>query len=243
MVDRESSGILRRLVTQWDHVNAELARLQSTAEVRPENGYDVFQIVDTGATTVAAFELLPVVFNLPERANHVSPNLFVVIKGRLLFDRKEYSEREILATSAFGTQAAYFRRTPGGLDHVYGAHYDFALDEIGHPVFHGQMRSYVDLAAHVKSQYSIQGEVSDSVKGVLRNVRVPTAQMDVFSMFIELCADHLLYEKSGPEEKDAFNSLLSRSVFCQGAAFQLPRLATEEARTCYRARHWYPAIA
>jgi hypothetical protein len=242
MVDRESNGILRRLVTQWGHMQAELTRLQSTAEVRPENGYDVFQFWETGSTTVATFELLPVVFNLPERGDDHNNDLFVVVKGRLSFDRKEYSERDILATHDFGTQVAYFRRTSAGLNHVYGAHYDFALDEIGHPVFHGQMKSYLDLADHVKTQYSVQGDVTDLVNGLLRNVRVPTAQMDVFSLFIELSADHLLYEKSGPEEKDAFNSLLNRSVFCQGAAFQLPRLGTEEARTCYRARHWYPAI-
>jgi hypothetical protein len=78
---------------------------------------------------------------------------------------------------------------------------------------------------------------------MLRNVRVPTAQMDVFSLFVELCADHLLYEQSGPEEREAFNSLLHRSAFCRGAALRLPQLATEEARACYRARHWYPAIA
>ena len=244
MVDRESNGILRRLVTQWGHVQAEITRLQPTAEVRPDNGYDVFRYVETGSATVAKFDLLPVVFNLPERADDHKVDLFVVVKGWLSFGREEYSERDILATHDFATQVAYFKRTPKALTHVYGAHYDFSLDHVGHPVFHGQMRSYPELAEHVKQSYGINDDgLVDCVKGLLRTVRVPTAQMDVFSLFVELCADHLLYEKSGPEEKDAFNSLLRRSVFCQGAAFQLPQLATEEARMCYRARHWYPAIA
>jgi hypothetical protein len=67
--------------------------------------------------------------------------------------------------------------------------------------------------------------------------------MDVFSFFIQLCADHLVYANSGGDEKAAFNSLLEKNEFWQGAAFQLPRLQSSEAYTCYRSRHWYPEIA
>src|SRR5436309_336250 len=107
MVDRESNRILRRLVTQWDHVRAELERLQSAAEVRPDKGHDVFQFSDTGSTSVATFDLLPVVFNLPERADDHNIDLYVVVKGRLSFDRNEYSQRDVLATHDFATKVAY----------------------------------------------------------------------------------------------------------------------------------------
>jgi hypothetical protein len=61
------------------------------------NGYDVFQFLETGSATVATLELLPVVFNLPERADHLNTDLFVVVKGKLSFDRREYSERDVLS--------------------------------------------------------------------------------------------------------------------------------------------------
>ncbi len=243
MVDRESNGILKRLVSQWDHLKAEIERLQSAAEVRPGDGYQVFQPVDSEAEGVAAFEIQPSVFNLPERANDVSMDLFVVVEGRISFRRREFAEENVLATHSFATKVAYFRHRSTSLVHVYGAHYDFSLDELGHPVFHAEMRGYPELAEYVKECYGVGNAVDDRVTGLLKNVRVPTAQMDVFSVFVQLCADHLLYTDSGPEEKAAFNSLLQRSAFCKGAAYQMPHLQTEEARTCYRSRHWYTAIA
>jgi hypothetical protein len=243
MVDRETNGILKRLVSEWEHLKVEMERLRSSAAVRPGDGYKVFQAVDSQSTDVASFTLSRVVFNVPERANDQSIDLFVVVEGRLSFKRKDFAERDVLATHEFATKVAYFRRTPSALTHVYGAHYDFALNELGHPVFHGQMRGYPEFAEAVKASYSIDHDVIDCVGGLLRSVRVPTAQMDVFSFFIQLCADHMLYSKSGPEEKAAFNSLLARGAFCQGAAFQVPRLESDDARSCYRSRHWYPSIA
>lgn len=243
MVDRDSSGMLKRLVTQWDHFRLQLERLRSAAEVKPRDAQRVFVPAPSPNAGAVNFTLSPIVFNVPERADHLNLDLFVVVHGRLSFDRKAYNDRKILATHDFATKVAYFRRTSTSLQHVYGAHYDFSLNELGHPVFHGQMRSYLELAEAVKQQYSVDREVVDSVGAVLRNVRVPTAQMDVFSFFIQLCADHLLYEKSGNDEKAAFNSLMQKGDFCQGAAFQLARLQVEAAYTCYRSRHWYPEIA
>jgi hypothetical protein len=241
MMDSDGNGILRKLVSNWDHLKLQFQRLHSTAEARPADGWELFQQVPAVSPTLASFKLSPVVFNLPERANHVSTDLFVVVEGILSFERSEFIERNVLVTHDFGTKVAYFRRSSNSLDHVFGAHYDFSLGEIGHPAFHGQLRSYLELSEKVKSCYHIDEAVVDCVRGLLKTVRVPTAQMDVFSLFVQLGADHLLYNKSGPEEKAAFNSLLQRS-FCQGAAFRVPGLETEEARTCYRARHWYPAI-
>jgi hypothetical protein len=244
VVDRESGGILRTLVRQWNEVTAELPRLRPSAEVKPTDGHAIFRVTSNPGSPVVAFDIRPVVFSLPERGyHHESKELFVVVKGDLSFVRQEFTDSGKLTTHKFGTQVAYFRRGNEVLTHVYGAHYDFALNELGHPVFHAQMRSFAELSSHVVEQYGYDGEVEDLVKGLLRTVRIPTAQLDAFSLFVQICADHLLYDKSGPEAKAAFNSLLEKSKFCQGAAGQLPRLATEEARSCYRARHWYPAIA
>jgi hypothetical protein len=244
MVDRESGGILRRLVDQWNDVTAELPRLHPAAEVKPVDGYAIFQTATSESPDVASFEIRPVVFNFPERGSHrENDELFVVVKGRLSFGRQELMETGRLVVHDFGTQVGYFRRKNHALTHVYGAHYDFALDEVGHPVFHAQMSSFLELSACIVEQYGYDGEAHDSVAGVLRSVRVPTAQLDAFSLFVQICADHLIFSKSGPEEKAAFNSLVAKSMFCQGAAGRVARLSTDEARVCYRAPRWYPAIA
>jgi hypothetical protein len=242
MVDRESSGMLKRLVTEWDDFRLQLERLRSAAQVRPRDAQQVFQMAASPNEGVANFRLTPIVFNLPERADDLSMDLFVAVEGRLSFNRNEYKDRKILATHDFQTKVAYFRRTPTKLQHVFGAHFDFSLNELGHPVFHGQMRGYPELAEAVKQHYNVDREVMDCVCGLLRTVRIPTAQMDVFSFFIQLCADHLLHANSGGDEKAAFNSLLKKSEFWQGAAFQLPRLQTADACRCYRSSHWYPEI-
>jgi hypothetical protein len=243
MVDRESSGILRRLVTQWNEITAELPRLHAAAEVKPADGYAIFQPAAAPGADIALFEIRPVVFNVPERGSHHESNeLFVVVRGRLSFQRQDFADTGRLVTHDFGTQVAYFRRKKDSLTHVYGAHFDFALDELGHPLFHAQMSSFADLSPCITEHYGYGGPVDDAVGRVLRSVRLPTAQLDAFSFFVQICADHLIYNKSGPEEKAAFNSLVEKSKFCRGAAGQVPRMSTEDARLCYRSPHWYPAI-
>lgn len=217
-----------------------LQRLNAAAEVRPSDGFCVFQPTAVTREDVVEFDFKPVVFNGPERAPGLSTNLFVVVEGRLSFRRDLYQSEDLLATHSFSTRAAYFRQKGNGADHIYGAHYDFALDELGHPVFHSQMRSLNDMWVHVMKHYELDGMSDDRIDGILRTVRVPTAQMDVFSFFVQLCADHLLFGQSGPEERDAFSVLLKKSAFMKGAGYQAVRLSNEPARSCYRACHWYP---
>lgn len=130
----------------------------------------------------------------------LNADLFIVAEGRLSLSRQLFAEHGLMQTRDFSTRVGYFRRVPGLLEHVFGAHYDFSRDELGHPAFHGQMRSFSTFSTHVHEQYGIEGGVSDYLAGVLKTVRLPTAQMDMFSLFLQLCADHLLYSGSGNEE-------------------------------------------
>lgn len=242
-MDRVATLILQRLVGEWDEVSTALARLNAVAEVRPSDGWSVFHPVAGPVTDIVGFNFGPAVFNVPERATHVSADLFVVVDGRLAFRRDLFNREDILATDSFSTRAAYFRRNGNHSDHIYGAHYDFALDECGHPVFHCQMRSFAEMWGAVNKNYGIGGDADDRVKGILQTVRVPTAQMDVFSFFLQLCADHLLFRNSGRDERAAFNLLLEKSSFIRGAGYQASRLASGAAGSCYRACHWYPVLS
>lgn len=234
--------MLQILVDQWDEVVSVLGRLRPSAQVRPADGWTVVRPVFEPPNDIVGFDFGPAVFNVPERATHVDLQLYIVVEGRLRFRRDRFTNQNLLVTESFDTRAAYFRSTAQGAHHIYGSHYEFTLDQLGHPVFHSQMRSYAELWAVVREQYGANGDAADLVKGILQTVRVPTAQMDVFSFFLQLCADHLLSEHPGPEECEAFYALLEKSSSIRGAGYQAARLVAEAAQSCYRARHWYPVL-
>jgi hypothetical protein len=241
--DRIANKIHRALIRHWEEFDADVSRLSSVASIQPKDGYAVFQYVDS-VDNSANFELSPIVVNVPERATEVVSDLFVVVKGRLSIDRAHFEADGKLRTLSFATQAAYFRVKGNVLSHVYGAHYDFAANESGHPVFHGQMRSYLEFAEVIKSQYGLEGvELKDVVSGILKTVRLPSAQMDVFSFLLQLVADHLLSGDSSEDDKMRFHELLERSKFIQGLGSQIARLQVAPANVCYRAVHWYPPHA
>ncbi|WP_144023053.1 hypothetical protein [Burkholderia sp. AU15512] len=239
----KASIVRRRLIAQWGEVVAALNKFNAAAEVRPENGDSVFSEDPDAGDGIIAFDLKPVVFNLPERADNYSTDLFIVVGGRLSVRQDSVDKDVALLTHDFSTRAAYFRRTKKALIHVYGAHYDFALNELGHPTFHMQLRSFADLASLVRERYVVPDDFQDNVDGMLRNVRLPCAQMDFFSFFSQLCADHLIFKDSEKEVRAAFNQLITKSSFLRGAGARSERLVDEAAHGCYRSSHWYPLVA
>jgi hypothetical protein len=78
---------------------------------------------------------------------------------------------------------------------------------------------------------------------MLSTVRLPTAQLGVFSVLLQVFADHLLPDKSAKEVKAAFNSLLDRAATPQDAGHRTPRFKTEDVAVCMSSRHWYPHAA
>jgi hypothetical protein len=226
---------LRSLVSQWDNVKMYLDKLQLPA-ARPEDGYRIFRLIEVPKVAdQIGFDIGPVTFNVPERANQ-TPNMFIVAKGRLYLDELALRATKALKTVSFATEVGYFRKTANGLDHIYGAHYDFALDEIGHPVFHAQMKSYNDQASHVE-QFQPDCLSEDHMKPILRTVRLPTAQMDFFALLLQICADHLMSKDSGEEERETFSKLREVSRKIQGAGHLAANFI--QAPPCMRSLHWY----
>ena len=243
MVNSQNISILRRLVEHWNSVRLETQRMHQGVQIRPDDIHTRLRPIDGADPDAAYFRLQPVIFNLPERATHADTDLYVVVEGSVSYRRTEFRQDRRLLTDSFATRAAYFRRTSEALLHVFGVHYDYS-DAMGHPAFHAQMKSFAyDYGEFVKKQYQLDLPIEDRIKAILNRVRVPTAQMDVFSVLLQLCADHLLHQGSSIEEVSAFEALLTKSRFCVGAPFQLNRLGTNEARKCYCAKHWYPLTA
>jgi hypothetical protein len=222
---------------KWRLAKAQLDLL-SAVEIRPADEYKQFTVQ---ANTVAEagvlkFEVNPTTFFVPERADQ-APNLYITVRGRIHLDQAASAQGE-LVTVRFATEVAYFRERKDGFDHIYGAHFDFAVNEIGHPMFHAQMQSYSERAAIVRDEFGIDdGRDENHMKQVLRTVRVPTAQMDFFAFLVQICADHLINQHSGKDELDAFAGLREAAKGVRGVGQLLPVLTKA---VCTRGIYWYP---
>lgn len=240
-VNRETTAVLNDLQTAWSGVQVAIARMGHGSDIRPKDVTAIFRVeLDEAAVKVTAG---PIVFHIPEKPSSSTSHLYVVVSGWIALAPKGAQETK-RETLRFGTQVGYFREKADELTHVYGAHYDMDEELPGHPVFHAQMCSQVEFAGHIADQYhtTFSGP-ADLSKGLLGNVRTPTAQMDVFSVITQIGADHFVSETSAPEVRDAFADLRAACDFFNGAAGRLTYLNQLPASHCYRSTHWYERSA
>jgi hypothetical protein len=211
--------------------------------VRPAQPLDAFELDNMVGDDEVKFNIKPIVFNVPERATHQDSNLYVAIKGWLSFEGPDFQALP-LRTKSFGTEVAYFRSKANVLEHVYGAHYDLDEQRNGHPVFHAQVSPQMGMLPFVNERFGKNFEnVEDLVRKVLPNVRMPSAQMDVFAVMLQICADHLIHSGSPPNVVEAFNKMRGACEFFIGAAHRMPYLNGLPATHCYRSTHWYVRTA
>ena len=211
---------------QWRRVVTGLQQINPRSAVRPNQPADVIRLSPQSPTGQIKLDVAPVVLNLPERANGNTTNLFVVLEGWLSFDAPT-STQQSLPTADFATRVAYFRRKSNQLNHVYGAHFDLDTGTVGHPICHAQMASQLASGNYVRSEFNLGVSLVDSVDRVMRTVRTPTAQMDVFSVVRQICADHLVGGNPAPPVLSRFHTI---SDACDIAGPVRPHL---------RSLHWY----
>lgn len=237
------SGIHSALRVQWGAMVEALRRINPGVLLSVDE-WRLFAIDHARSSAArASFNIGPLVINLPENARHANHNLFVVIKCSMIFDIEEFNKNKILVSKGFGTHAGYFRKTREKLLHVFGAHCDFDLERPAHPAFHIQLGSFCnDFSSHVKEEFDINLPAVDIVEGILKNVRLPSAELDFFAFIVQLAADHLMWEKSGDYEKSAFNELLAIDKKIIGSSSCAPWLVEGTAKPCHRANHWYAKL-
>jgi hypothetical protein len=238
-MNRYAWRVQQRIDTAWQAVMSGMQTMYPASLVRPAQPSDAFEL-DTGVgDQEVKFNINPIVFNVPERATHQDSNLYVAIKGWLSFVGPDFQALP-LRTKSFGTEVAYFRSKVGALEHVYGAHYDLDEHAPGHPVFHSQISPQMSMLPYVNERFGKNFEdVEDLVRKVLPNVRTPSAQMDVFAVMLQICADHLIHSGSSPKVVEAFNKMRASCEFFIGAAYRMPALNQPPATQCYRSTHWY----
>ena len=226
---RRAHRVRRELNTKWNSIRGIVTRMHPFATVGPRTGNELFTVTTNEHIRV---DVSPISFYLPERARQDVPKLHVVIDGWIEFD----GTVEELRTTQFGTRVAYVRAKRSRFEHVYGAHYDQSKDDLGHPVFHAQISSMMDLTSGIPGCES--SDLDDKVEPILSNVRTPTPQMDVFSTIEQVCADHLLWEESLEDVRRAFKELREHCAFFKGSGHLMDRFAPAMAQCC-RSTHWY----
>lgn len=182
----------------------------------------------------------PVVFEVPERAKNPLDLIFIVAKGRLGISA---TDPRLLKTLDFSTEVAYFRRKDDDdknsmkLDHVYGAHFDYAPDQHGHPKFHAQMNDLDNLKSVLAAKYRVPtDDGSNYMTAILRNARLPSAQMDIFSFMLQVAADHLIHKDSTASDMAKLKDLTAEVAKLKGLADLIPAVT---ANQCTRSVHWY----
>lgn len=210
------------------------------AMVRPFAPQQVIRVDEQVTGAIAKLDCGAAVFKLSERANTV-PDMYVVVQGSICV-RESDSSGSSLQTMSFGTRVGYFRSKRDRLEHVYGVHYDMDERGDGHPVFHAQLGPAMEFASAIQNEFRLDAQLVDHVRPMLRNVRMPTAQMDFFSVCTQLCADHLMSGNPTDDHSQvisAFDDVRSACDFLQGAAHRMTYLNDGRALGCYRSYHWY----
>jgi hypothetical protein len=233
VTSQRSNKVTQRLNQVWLSVLADVPQIHQAASIGPTSSYSVFTVSDDGGNEVQVV-VKPIVLNVPEKGKSQQSGLFVVIEGWLNFDAGSLPN---LVATTFGTQVAYFRQKSGSMAHIYGVHYDVDEASPGHPVFHSQMKSMLGMSGVIPGYKAI--EIENNMDGVLGTVRIPTAQMDVFSVIEQVCADHLIWKNSADGSLSAFKKLRSTCDFFRGSGGRHSRLTADSSVSCFRSTHWY----
>ena len=224
----------------WTKKVQGMKRMKDEVKVEPEDPFQVIRLDEQATRGRAKLDCGPAVFELVERA-HGKRRMYVVVKGSICVQESSPRARSF-QTVRFATKVGYFRFKRRELQHVYGVHYDMDEQSDGHPVFHAQMGPAMEFASEIQKRFHVGAEVHDRVRHVLRNVRTPSAQMDFFSVFTQLCADHLISNRTNGEDQQvtaAFDVVRKACGCLQGAAHRLSHLNSGKAPQCYRSSHWY----
>lgn len=206
-------------------------------EVQPAPAATVFE--KTFDEQAIKLVVKPVAFRLKERASSRRAEMLVVVTGEVHFSID--ADRGSPLSWHFESEVAYFKKQGRFADHVFGVHYDSDVRTVGHPIFHAQFKSMAG-ALHTANLLLNENLTlrSDQMVGVEGKIRVPTAQMDPFSVFLQLVADHLLNVNTRDEEMETFEDVRAALSFFRTDPARASRLEQARRLNCFRASHWYP---
>lgn len=216
-----------------------MKRLKPFADVKPSKAEEIFRYTQNAETATLEVDVRPVTFRLTEKPQNNKADLYVTVSGRICFS--EAADGRLL-TVHYKTQAGYFRQHPdeaSKLKHVFGVHYDFD-GNIAHPIFHSQMAPMLQFKEAINRSFSKDfRDIENCIDPILANVRIPTAQMDPFAVFLQLCSDHLINEKTERSSASHYTQAIAACDFFDGACVGLAGFNRALERRHIKSQHWY----
>jgi hypothetical protein len=227
---------LRLLQNEFRRIVEAMEEMHPACEVRPSDPTSVLRPAANADGTVT-MHASPVVCRLPERAQHRTPNLYVVFEGSIRIGSAGGSAD--LVTHEYATNFGYFVFRHDRLLHALGGHYDYDADKPAHPRAHMQLSSQLALRNSAGDHFPSIADTpvdDDLMTRVLHRVRTPTAQMDFLSFMLQIAADHLAGDQSLPAAEPKFRALCQSCAPLKGFNAAVPLSPCG----CQRGTHWYP---
>lgn len=240
-VIRAKRTLQKNFTLAWGELGAALAKMGADCEVKPSDHNAAFEIDENDGASIKV-DIRPVVFRLPEKAQSPGSKIFVTVKGKIHFTID--AGRDEPMAYYFATTVGYFRRRGNLVDHILGIHYDYDDRRAGHPVFHAQLKSCAVHREIINQHYREDfGLGTDHMSGAAEKVRLPTAHMDAFSVFVQLLADHLINENSPAPTLATFEQAREKLMFFKSDPDRSKRLDVVFKEKCFRGPRWYPEPA
>ena len=222
----------------WSSLTSSVGQIAAGCDIKPSAYSEVFDI-DQDDDASMKVVVNPVAFLLKETARAQRAEMFVTVNGKVNFSI--VGDMAPPLACHFATTVGYFRMRGGVLDHVLGIHYDYDNKRPVHPVFHAQLKSCAGHLAIINEHYRptfVLG--NDLMAGIADKVRLPTAHMDPLAVFVQLLADHLLNQNSGPAVETTFERTRAALMFFKSDPDWSRRLDEVSAHRCFRGPRWYP---
>ena len=200
MTNRAQSKSRNDWIHAWDKSVITLKK-DSNVTVSPEI-YDKIFHQEESINEVKFHTKQPISFNVPEKflvnkLGNDECNILVILEGWLSFKKNEktnlleLTKNGKLITRDFGTRVEYYRKNkPFGWKFLNSIHYDYEPSFANHPVFHAQLSNRSLLYSKAGYDNASLDSPNKNLE-LLRAIRIPTFQMDIFSTMVAICADHL----------------------------------------------------
>lgn len=196
---RKSLNLFHTEVERYQKANNCMGKLDKFSEIQTD---------DSGVHTVTTRFV-----GIPERSKlmgRATKKISVLLVGRLCSE----VNNKALNPTYYTTEALYCDQrasAPKKLDAVHGFHFDYEDSAPhAHPVFH----AHYDLSAsrrwysEIDTRIEIQNIEFIDDRREHRSIRIPTAQMDIFSVILMIVAGHWV-NSSDTNQVDSFSRLLS----------------------------------
>ena len=237
-VQRAKQTLRKHFGLAWSSLTSSVGQIATGCDVKPTAYSEVFDIDEDDDRSMKVV-VKPVAFLLKETARAPRAEMFVVVSGKVNFAIT--GEMETPLAHYFAATVGYFRKRGQVLDHVLGVHYDHDDRRPVHPVYHAQLKSCAGLLSTINEHYRPTFALGrDLMVNVPDKVRLPTAHMDPLAVFVQLLADHLLNENSGPAVASAFERTRSTLMFFNSDPDRARRLDEVTGNRCFRGPRWYP---